>query len=83
MSLFKEISVVKIVKELSPNHLEMRIFSFASTGQSPFIMCTGEQPKGEDALVPWSRVSLHGQQHCWKSGKEGRGQGLRPPKSPS
>lgn len=53
MSLFKEISVAKIVKELSPNHLEMRIFSFASTGQSPFIMCTGDQPKGEDAPVPW------------------------------
>jgi len=40
VSLFKEKSVAKIVKVLSQNCLEMRVFLFASMGQSPFIMCT-------------------------------------------
>lgn len=40
VSLFKEKSVAKLVKGLSPNRLEMRVFPFAPVGQNPFIMCT-------------------------------------------
>ena len=57
MSVFKEKSAAKIVKGLSPNHLEMRVFPFTSVSHRDWafydcrIPCCQDETKGDKYLV--------------------------------